>query len=106
MLAVPGITRPPPPLAARRQSSKTLMYPLPPRIIIAEDVTTVAGASKAWAVAETAQHRRRYPDRNHRRRLAQGMEGSTGPIWRINRMCPIKDEIQGLDESWLIVTVT
>ena len=34
------------------------------------------------------------------------MEGSTGPLWRINRMCPIKDEIQGLDESWLIITIT
>ena len=36
----------------------------------------------------------------------QGMEGDQGSLWRINRMCPIKDEIQGLDESWLIVTVT
>ncbi|MGU5714783.1 phage baseplate assembly protein [Aeromonas taiwanensis] len=78
-----------------------------PRIIIAEDVTTVAGASKRgqWqkqrSIGEGTQTEITVAGWR-----TQGMEGSTGPLWRINRMCPIKDEIQGLDESWLIVTVT
>ena len=36
----------------------------------------------------------------------QSMEGSQGPLWRINRLCPIKDEVQLLEETWLIVTVS
>ncbi|WP_368206517.1 phage baseplate assembly protein [Aeromonas sp. s5] len=78
-----------------------------PRIIIAEDVTTVAGASKRgqWqkqrSIGEGTQTEITVAGwRTH------GMKGDQGPLWRINRMCPIKDEIQGLDESWLIVTVT
>ncbi len=78
-----------------------------PRIIIAEDVTTVAGASKRgqWqkqrSIGEGTQTEITVAGWR-----TQGMKGSTGPLWRINRMCPIKDEIQGRDESWLIVTVT
>lgn len=78
-----------------------------PRIIIAEDVTTVAGASKRgqWqkqrSIGEGTQTEITVAGWR-----TQGMEGDQGPLWRINRMCPIKDEIQGLDESWLIVTVT
>lgn len=78
-----------------------------PRIIIAEDVTTVAGASKRgqWqkqrSIGEGTQTEITVAGWR-----TQGMKGDHGPLWRINRMCPIKDEIQGLDESWLIVTVT
>lgn len=78
-----------------------------PRIIIAEDVTTVAGASKRgqWqkqrSIGEGTQTEITVAGWR-----TQGMEGDSGPLWRINRMCPVKDEIQGLDESWLIVTVT
>lgn len=78
-----------------------------PRIIIAEDVTTVAGASKRgqWqkqrSIGEGTQTEITVAGWR-----TQGIEGDQGPLWRINRMCPIKDEIQGLDESWLIVTVT
>ncbi|MFM5095780.1 phage baseplate assembly protein [Aeromonas rivipollensis] len=78
-----------------------------PRIIIAEDVTTVAGASKRgqWqkqrSIGEGTQTEITVAGWR-----TQGMEGDQGPLWRINRMCPIQDEIQGLDESWLIVTVT
>jgi prophage tail gpP-like protein len=78
-----------------------------PRIIIAEDVTTVAGASKRgqWqkqrSMGEGTQTEITVAGWR-----TQGMEGNSGPLWRINRMCPIKDEIQGLDESWLIVNVT
>jgi prophage tail gpP-like protein len=78
-----------------------------PRIIIAEDVTTVAGASKRgqWqkqrSMGEGTQTEITVAGWR-----TQGMEGNSGPLWRINRMCHIKDEIQGLDESWLIVNVT
>lgn len=78
-----------------------------PRIIIAEDVTTVAGASKRgqWqkqrSIGEGTQTEITVAGWR-----TQGMEGDQGPLWRINRMCPIKDEIQGLDESWLIVSIT
>lgn len=78
-----------------------------PRIIIAEDVTTVAGASKRgqWqkqrSIGEGTQTEITVAGWR-----TQGMKGDHGPLWRINRMCPIKDDIQGLDESWLIVTVT
>ncbi|MEA9422406.1 phage tail protein [Aeromonas caviae] len=78
-----------------------------PRIIIAEDVTTVAGASKRgqWqkqrSIGEGTQTEITVAGWR-----TQGIEGDQGPLWRINRMCPIKDEIQGLDASWLIVTVT
>lgn len=78
-----------------------------PRILIAEDVTTVAGASKRgqWqkqrSIGEGTQTEITVAGWR-----TQGMEGDQGPLWRINRMCPIQDEIQGLDESWLIVTVT
>ncbi|WP_425968153.1 phage baseplate assembly protein [Aeromonas dhakensis] len=78
-----------------------------PRIIIAEDVTTVAGASKRgqWqkqrSIGEGTQTEITVAGWR-----TQGMEGDQGPLWRINRMCPIKDEIQGLEESWLIVSVT
>jgi prophage tail gpP-like protein len=78
-----------------------------PRIIIAEDVTTVAGASKRgqWqkprSIGEGTQTEITVAGWR-----TQGIEGNSGPLWRINRICPIKDEIQGLDESWLIVTVS
>jgi len=78
-----------------------------PRIIIAEDVTTVAGASKRgqWqkqrSIGEGTQTEITVAGWR-----TQGMEGDQGQLWRINRMCPIKDEIQGLDVNWLIVAVT
>lgn len=78
-----------------------------PRIIIAEDITTAAGASKRgqWqkqrSIGEGTQTEITIAGWR-----TQGMEGNQGPLWRINRMCPIKDEIQGLDARWLIVTVS
>jgi len=78
-----------------------------PRIIIAEDITTAAGASKRgqWqkqrSIGEGTQTEATVAGWR-----TQGMKGDTGPLWRINRMCPIKDEIQGLDARWLIVTVS
>lgn len=78
-----------------------------PRIIIAEDVTTVAGASKRgqWqkqrSIGSSTQTEITVAGWR-----TQGIKGGSGPLWRINRMCPIKDEIQDLDERWLIVTVT
>lgn len=78
-----------------------------PRIIIAEDITTVAGASKRgqWqkqrSIGEGTQTEITVAGWR-----TQGMKGDSGPLWRINRMCPIKDEIQGLDVNWLIVAVT
>ncbi|MFA7257904.1 MAG: phage tail protein [Aeromonas bestiarum] len=78
-----------------------------PRIIIAEDVTTVAGASKRgqWqkqrSIGEGTQTEVTVAGwRTH------GMKGDRGPLWRINRMCPIKDDIQDLDVNWLIVSVS
>lgn len=78
-----------------------------PRIIIAEDVTTVAGASKRgqWqkqrSIGEGTQTEVTVAGWR-----TQGIEGDRGPLWRTNRLCPVKDEIQGLDESWLIITIT
>lgn len=78
-----------------------------PRIIIAEDVTTVAGASKRgqWQKQRSIGEGTQTEITVAGWRI-QGIEGDQGPLWRINRMCPVKDEIQGLDESWLIVSVT
>ncbi|WP_265432815.1 phage baseplate assembly protein [Aeromonas salmonicida] len=78
-----------------------------PRIIIAEDVTTVAGASKRgqWqkqrSIGEGTQTEITVAGWR-----TQGVKGDKGPLWRINRICPIKCEFQGLDVSWLIVSVT
>lgn len=78
-----------------------------PRILIAEDVTTVAGASKRgqWqmqrSIGEGTQTEITVAGWR-----TQGLRGDSGPIWRINRMAHIEDEMQGLDDNWLIVTVT
>ncbi|MDU7778705.1 MAG: contractile injection system protein, VgrG/Pvc8 family [Aeromonas caviae] len=78
-----------------------------PRIIIAEDVTTVAGASKRgqWQKQRSIGEGTQTEITVAGWRI-QGMQGDSGSLWRINRMCPIKDEIQGLNERWLIVTVS
>ncbi|WP_017410110.1 phage baseplate assembly protein [Aeromonas hydrophila] len=78
-----------------------------PRIIIAEDVTTVAGASKRgqWqkqrSIGISTQTEITVAGWR-----TQGIKGDSGPLWRINRMCPVKDDIQDLDVNWLIVSVT
>lgn len=78
-----------------------------PRIIIAEDITTAAGAStrgqwqKQRSIGEGTQTEITVAGWR-----TQGREGHQGPLWRINRMSPIKDEIQGLDARWLIVNVS
>ncbi|MGU5686645.1 phage baseplate assembly protein [Aeromonas allosaccharophila] len=78
-----------------------------PRIIIADDITTAAGASTRgqWqmqrSIGEGTQTEITVAGWR-----TQSMEGSQGPLWRINRLCPIKDEVQLLEETWLIVTVS
>lgn len=78
-----------------------------PRIIIAEDVTTAAGASirGQWQMQRTLGEGTQTEITVAGWRT-QGIKGDTGPLWQINRMCPIKDDIQVLDAKWLISVVT
>lgn len=78
-----------------------------PRIIIAEDVTTAAGASRRgqWqkqrSQGEGTQTEITVPGWR-----ALGEQGDQGPLWSNNRLVPIKDEIQGINASWLSVNVS
>ena len=78
-----------------------------PRIIIAEDVTTAEGASRRgqWQKQRSLGEGTQTEITVAGWRI-DGLRGDAGALWRINRLVPIKDELQGLDVTWLIVSVT
>lgn len=78
-----------------------------PRIIIAEDVTTAEGASRRgqWQKQRSLGEGTQTEITVAGWRI-DGLRGDAGALWRINRLAPIKDELQGLDVTWLIVSVT
>lgn len=74
-----------------------------PKIILSEDVMTAEGASLRgqW------QRQRSLGQSNMTEITVAGWRiyGTTGPLWTTNKRVPVRDPIQGLDETWLINTV-